>query len=85
MKIYLDASLKERARRRQLELNNKGHEMDLKQVESDTARRDTADKTRYHGPLKIAPDAIVVDTTGMSIEQVVAAIALIVEGISNES
>ncbi len=79
VKIYLDASLSERARRRHSELDQKGHELDLKQVEEDTAKRDTADKTRKHGPLQIASDAVPVDTTNMSIEQVVDAVVAIAE------
>jgi len=79
VKIYLDASLSERARRRCLELKEKGHELGLTQVAEDTVRRDAADKTREHGPLKVAPDAISVDTTNMTIEQVVESIVAIVE------
>lgn len=79
VKIYLDASLSERARRRHSELIEKGHELDPTQVKEDTARRDKADKTREHGPLKVAPDAVIVDTTDMTIEQVVEKIVAIVE------
>lgn len=79
VKIYLDASLNERAQRRHRELNEKGHELDVNQVEKDTARRDTADKTREHGALQIASDAVVVDTTNMNIERVVSAIVSIAE------
>jgi len=79
VKIYLDASLDERARRRHSELDEKGHELDLTQVEQDTARRDTADKTREHGPLRVASGAEHVDTTNMTIEQVVEAIVVIAE------
>ncbi len=79
VKIYLDASLSERARRRHSELNQKGHELNLAKVEEDTARRDTADRTREHGPLQVASDAVHVDTTNMTIEQVVEAIVVIAE------
>jgi cytidylate kinase len=71
VKIYLDASLAERAKRRHEELMKKGHDLNLAEVEKNTAIRDTADKTREHGPLRIASDAIIVDTTGMTIGQVV--------------
>ena len=74
VKIYLDASLEERARRRHSELVEKGHEIDPEQVREDTSRRDVADKTREHGPLRVAPDAVSIDTTDMTIEQVVEAI-----------
>ncbi len=79
VKIYLDASLGERARRRYRELIEKGHELDPAQVKEDTARRDRADKTREHGPLRVAPDAVIVDTTDMTVEQVVEKIVTIVE------
>lgn len=79
LKIYLDASLSERARRRHRELKGKGYELDLAQVKQDTARRDEADKTREHGPLQVAPDAVLVDTTDMSIGQAVETVVAIVE------
>jgi len=79
VKVYLDASLSERAQRRYRELKQKGHEIDLAQVKEDAARRDKADKTREHGPLRVAPDAVSVDTTDMTIEQVVDEIVAIVE------
>jgi cytidylate kinase len=85
VKIYLDASLGERALRRYRELRSKGHEVELTQVEEDTARRDAADETREHGPLRLARDAVLVDTTNMSIEQVVGEIAAIVERRTHES
>ena len=77
IKIYLYASLSERVQRRHVELDEKGHKLDLTQVEADTARRDKADKTREYGPLRIAPDAVQVDTTDMTIEQVVETIVAI--------
>jgi cytidylate kinase len=60
-------------------LIEKGHEFDAAQVKEDTARRDKADRTREHGPLRVAPDAMIVDTTDMTIEQVVEEIVTIVE------
>ena len=79
VKIYLDASLSERTRRRYLQLKRKGHKLDPEQVEKDTARRDTADKTREHSPLRVAPDAVSMDTTNMTIQQVVESIVEIAE------
>jgi len=84
VKIYLDASLEARANRRHHELERKGHNLESKQVEQDTARRDTADKTREHGPLKMASDAIILDTTNMNIKEVVNAIVDITEGRRHE-
>ncbi len=66
-KFYLDASLKERAARRYKELKGQT----LKDVKEDIKIRDRKDKTRAVGPLRKAGDAIYIDTTGMSIEQVV--------------
>jgi cytidylate kinase len=71
VKIFLDASLKERAKRRHRDLQEKGHNLDLTSVQSDTLKRDKADKSREYGPLKVAPDAVLLDTTDMTIEEVV--------------
>lgn len=79
VKIYLTASIEERARRRQIELSEKGYNLSLEQVMNETAKRDELDKTREHSPLKVANDAIIIDTTNMSIEQVVSAILDIVK------
>lgn len=81
VKIYLDASIEERARRRQAELAEKGYNLSLEQVINETARRDELDKTREHSPLKIADDAIIIDTTNLSIEQVVESILNIVKNL----
>lgn len=79
VKIYLDASLEERAKRRQTELKQKGYELDVNQVQTDTAKRDEADIKREHGPLKLADDAILLDTTDMDIDQVVESILEVVK------
>jgi CMP/dCMP kinase len=85
VKIYLDASIDERTKRRYEELKQKGYDLDVKQVQNDTARRDESDKTREHGPLRLAQDAILLDTTGMNIEQVVESILDIVKRKNQES
>ena len=66
LKIYLDAAPEERARRRALEAG-----ADPAQTAADIVVRDTRDARRAHSPMKPAGDAIVVDTTGLSIDQVV--------------
>jgi len=71
LKIYLDASLKVRAQRRYLERCTRGETPDLDDVLADMKRRDDIDSTREHAPLAAAPDAIVIDTTDLGIEQVV--------------
>jgi cytidylate kinase len=78
LKIYLDASLAEWASRRYKELKDKGHNLDISEVEKETARRDKADQSRAYGPLCIAPDAVIVNTTDMTIDQVVDKIVDIV-------
>ncbi|HEU0114803.1 MAG TPA: (d)CMP kinase, partial [Thermomicrobiales bacterium] len=71
VKIFLQASLPERARRRQRELADRGVAADLDAVTRDLERRDTVDSNRHISPLRIPPGAIVVDTDGMTIEAVV--------------
>jgi len=70
-KFYLDASPDERARRRWLQLKEMGRNEDLDKVRRDMKERDQNDESREHSPLKKADDAIHIDTTGMTIEQVV--------------
>ncbi len=70
VKIFLTASLEARASRRADELANRGTTPDLEQVKAEMARRDTQDSTRAIAPLKQASDAVLVDTSGMSIESV---------------
>lgn len=69
-KFFMTASSAERARRRWLELKEKGETADLAQVEADIIQRDHNDSTRKLNPLKKAEDAIELDTTGMNIEEV---------------
>ncbi|KPK98972.1 MAG: hypothetical protein AMJ95_01580 [Omnitrophica WOR_2 bacterium SM23_72] len=70
-KFYIDADLKERVHRRFNELKGLGQNILLGDVEHDLRNRDTIDSTRSVAPLKRAPDAIYIDTTRMTIEQVV--------------
>lgn len=72
VKIYLDASEEERARRRaQDPAHASSREAQLDQVKSAIAERDRQDSTRTTSPLAIAPDAVHIDTTRMSVEEVV--------------
>lgn len=71
LKIFLDASVEERARRRYLQLKNMGIEGDLNIIEKEIMERDEKDRKRSISPLVILPDAFYIDTTGMSIQQVV--------------
>ena len=70
-KFYLDASIKERALRRYRELKAKGEKGDLAELEKAIRSRDRRDRTRGVAPLKIAPDAVVIDSTDMSKKEVV--------------
>ncbi len=79
LKIYLDAGVEERARRRQGELREQGKTEELSEVMEKIRQRDEADKTREHSPLRMANDAILLDSTGMSAEEVVQAILAEVE------
>ena len=74
VKIYLTATPKERARRRYEELLSKGKQADYDAVLQAIEKRDHADMTRAVDPLRKAADAKELDTTNMSIEEVVAAI-----------
>jgi len=68
-KVYLDADLKERAKRRLLELQEKGIETTLDEQIQEIAKRDKLDSEREASPLKRHEDALVVDTTNLTIEQ----------------
>ncbi|RLC60133.1 MAG: (d)CMP kinase [Chloroflexota bacterium] len=79
LKIYLDATVEERARRRWRELRARGEETDYEVVLTSMRRRDTIDSHREVSPLRVAEDAVVVDTTDMSIEEVLAVVERLVE------
>ena len=79
VKIFLTASPEERARRRTAELQAKGQKAVYETVLQEIRQRDYQDTHRAVAPLKKAGDAVEVDTTGMDVEAVVAAIRKIVE------
>ena len=79
-KFYLTASIDERARRRFEEMKEKNKEADYEEIKENIARRDKLDSQREHSPLKIADDAVVIDSTELSIEEVVSKIKAIIEG-----
>ncbi len=70
VKIFLDADPEERARRRTLELQEKGHDADLHVVAGEMLERDQRDRKRSEAPLVQAPDAQLIDTTGLNLEEV---------------
>ena len=69
VKIFLTASDEERARRRYLELTEKGQAVEYQDVYEDMVKRDYDDSHRAIAPLKPAEDSVTVDTTGLAIEQ----------------
>ncbi|MDQ7838988.1 MAG: (d)CMP kinase [Thermodesulfobacteriota bacterium] len=71
VKFYLDASPEERASRRHKELLQKGNNLDYEQVCKEMLKRDADDSSRAVAPLIPAPDAIFVDSTGKSIDEVI--------------
>jgi len=75
LKIFLTASPEERARRRAAELG-----ADEETILAEQALRDERDSTRAHSPLQAAPDAVVLDTTGLTLEQVLERIVGILPG-----
>lgn len=72
IKFFVDADLEERARRRARELEESGQSVDVQKLIAELQQRDRRDQERSVGPLIKADDAIAINTTAMSIEQVVA-------------
>lgn len=70
LKIYLFATAEERASRRYFQLKQKGIDASLADVVDELAKRDARDTARLHAPLKPAEDAVLIDTTGLTVEQV---------------
>ena len=70
VKVYLTASVEERANRRYLELKEKGLDADMAKIEEDIRTRDFQDMNRTIAPLKQAEDAVVIDSSRMSIPEV---------------
>ncbi len=79
VKIYLEASVEARAQRRYQELLGRGEEVELEQVLQSVRARDEFDTSREHAPLRVAPDAVVLDSTELDPEQVLQAALKIVE------
>ncbi|MAG70805.1 MAG: cytidylate kinase, partial [Acidobacteria bacterium] len=77
-KLFLTASVQERARRRQAELNQGARSTSVEEVQKDLERRDKIDSRRKASPLKPARDAQVIVTDGMTVEQVADFIQAIV-------
>ena len=79
LKIFLTASVEERARRRYKEMVEKGQQVELAQLQEDIAARDKQDSERAISPLRQAEDALLLDTSDMSIAQVTDKILQLVQ------
>ena len=79
VKIYLNASVETRAKRRYLEQKDKGVECSLEDIEKDIKERDYRDMHRDIAPLRKADDAVEVDTSSMTIDEVVMKIKDIIK------
>lgn len=82
VKVYLTASAGERARRRQIDMERLGVDSTADEVQTKLEARDLYDSSREASPLKPADDAVGLDTTGLTVEQVVDAIAAMAEAVS---
>ena len=82
LKLYLSASVSERARRRHAELMHKGRSVEYEQVLNDLEARDKLDTGRDHSPLRPAHNAVMLETEGMDLEQVTKAVLELLEGDS---
>lgn len=71
LKIFLTASIEERAKRRYKQLKDKGMDVNLTSLSDELYERDARDSARQIAPLRPAPDAISIDTTGIGVEEVV--------------
>lgn len=87
LKIFLVADVRERAKRRQQDKQNQGYEVDIEKLIDEITRRDQLDSQRKISPLKKAEDAIVVDSTHMTLQQTVKKIIELIQsakGVINE-
>ncbi len=71
VKVFLTASVKARAKRRYDELKEKGADCELREIEKDIRERDERDSTRAEAPLRQAEDAVLIDSSDMTVEEVV--------------
>lgn len=79
LKVFLYANEEERANRRYLQLKDKGNNVTLAQVVEELVKRDTRDTARTHAPLKPAEDAVLIDTTSLTIHQVFDSVLKLIE------
>ncbi len=78
-KVFLIASAQERANRRLKQLQNQGSEGIISQILADVVARDERDSSRKHSPLKPAKDALIIDTTELSIDEVITKVVELIK------
>ncbi|MDR7523491.1 MAG: (d)CMP kinase [Armatimonadota bacterium] len=78
VKVFLDATLETRAKRRHDELRARGVEIDIEEIKRQEAERDRRDETRALAPLRPAADAVILDTTAMTVDEVIDAVVRLV-------
>ena len=78
-KIYLTASAEERAQRRLKQLQNSANAGNISQILAEVKKRDERDASRKHSPLKPAEDALIIDTTCLTIDEVIARVMALIE------
>ncbi|MBI5682187.1 MAG: (d)CMP kinase [Deltaproteobacteria bacterium] len=83
-KFYLDASPETRGKRRYLELDATGEKTSLENIISDIKKRDERDSSRTHSPLKKAKDAVYIDTSDMTTEEVVEKMMEVIRGVKGQ-
>ena len=83
VKVFLTASAEERARRRWLELQDRGNEASFEEVLRDIEYRDRQDSSRAAAPLKAAEDAVRIDTSKLSFDESVEAVAALIRAALN--
>ena len=80
--IYLTASLDERVDRRLRQYEEKGTPMDREELRRDVATRDERDRSRPQGALKLSPEAMILDTTGIELDEVVETLSAMIENLT---
>ena len=84
LKIFLTATLQERANRRWIELVEMGKKVPFEEVAQDMYQRDRKDTEREVSPLEPAQDAVILDTTGLKVDEIVAKIIALTRGMEND-
>jgi cytidylate kinase len=79
LKVFLTADPDERARRRAAELERRGHKAQAQEVRDAIEQRDELDSTRSAAPLRVAPDAVTLDTSGLEADQVIDKVLALVD------